>query len=76
MIRIMANMLMNGYWRRLVVHLQIEVVKIVLWGVWFWRNKKVLNEKIVISAFAIDNSFKMFSELINAKKKQRWSGEI
>lgn len=49
-----------------------EVVKvcIVLWGVWFWRNKKVWDEKFVTSAFAMDSNFKMYSESIDAKRKQ------
>lgn len=48
-----------------------EVVKIciVLWGVWYWRNQRVWDGKIVTAAFAMDNSFKMHSEWLEAKKK-------
>lgn len=49
-----------------------EVIKIciVMWGVWFWGNKKFWDEKVVTSAFAMDSSFKMYLEWLDAKKKQ------
>ena len=49
-----------------------EIVKIciVLWGVWFWRNKRVWDDKTVTPAFAMDSSFKMYAEWLEAKKIQ------
>ena len=33
-----------------------ELMKIcvVLWGIWYWRNKKVWDDKMVTPAFAMD----------------------
>lgn len=49
-----------------------ETVKIciVLWGVWFWRNKRVWDGKHVTAAYATDSSFIKYTEWIEAKKIQ------
>lgn len=49
---------------------EVTKICIVLWGVWFWRNKKVWESKVVTPAFAMDNSFKVLSEWMEAKKEQ------
>lgn len=49
---------------------EVAKICIVLWGVWFWRNKRVWENKIITSAFAMDNSFKFYSEWLAAKEKQ------
>lgn len=48
-----------------------EVARIctVLWGVWFWRNKKVWDDKTVTPAFAMDSCFRIYSEWLDAKKQ-------
>lgn len=40
----------------------------VLWGVLFWRNKKVWNDKLVTPAFAMVESFKSFDNWRKSKK--------
>lgn len=49
-----------------------EVVKIcvILWVIWFWRNKRVWDGKVVTSAFAMDSSFKHNSSWLVAKSNQ------
>lgn len=49
-----------------------EVIKIcvVLWGIWFWRNKKVWEGKSVSAGFAMEGSFRMVNEWKEAKRKQ------
>ncbi|KAL8126745.1 hypothetical protein AgCh_013868 [Apium graveolens] len=48
---------------------EVAKICIVLWGVWYWRNKRVWDGKVVTAAFAMDSSFKMHSEWLEAKKK-------
>ena len=40
---------------------------------WFWRNKKLWEGKVVTPAYAMDSSFKMYSEWLEAKKKHVFS---
>lgn len=49
-----------------------EVIRIfvVLWGIWFWRNKKVWENRSVSADFAMEGSFKMVNEWKEAKRKQ------
>lgn len=49
---------------------ELSKVCIVLWGIWHWRNQKVWDTKTVTPGFAMDNSFRMFSEWKNARKSQ------
>ena len=48
-----------------------ELLKIcvVLWGIWYWRNKKVWDGKLVTSKFAMDSSFRLHAEWVQARKK-------
>lgn len=48
-----------------------ELVKLctVLWGVWFWRNKKVWSDKVVTAAFAMDESCRLIDSWREARKK-------
>ena len=41
-----------------------ELVKIcmVLWGIWHWRYKKVWDDKVVTTAFAMDDSFQILAQ--------------
>ncbi|XP_074374765.1 uncharacterized protein LOC141715185 [Apium graveolens] len=47
-----------------------ELVKLctVLWGVWFWRNKKVWSDKTVTAAFAMEESCRSISSWREARK--------
>lgn len=47
-----------------------EVVKLctVLWGVWFWRNKKVWSDKAVTATFAMEESCKSIASWREARK--------
>lgn len=49
-----------------------EVVKVctVLWGIWYWRNKRVWEDKSVTPAFAMDGSFKSLSEWQRARRME------
>ncbi|XP_074347003.1 uncharacterized protein LOC141685822 [Apium graveolens] len=51
---------------------QDELIQIarVLWGIWFFRNKKVWDEKLVTGRFAIEWSMKYFTDW-NAAKASR-----
>lgn len=48
----------------------VEIVKIctVLWGVWFWRNRRVWDDRSVTSVFAMDKSFKSFNSWRRARQ--------
>lgn len=37
---------------------EMHKVCTVLWGIWFWRNKRVWEEKVVTPNIAMENSFK------------------
>ncbi|XP_074367955.1 uncharacterized protein LOC141708293 [Apium graveolens] len=41
-----------------------ELLKIcmVLWGIWYWKNKKVWDGKVVTAAFAMDSSFQILAQ--------------
>lgn len=41
----------------------------VLWGIWFWRNKKVWEGKEVTAAIAMDSSFKTVAEWKEVRRK-------
>lgn len=49
-----------------------EVVKVctVLWGIWYWRNKKVWEDKSVTPALAMARSFSSVSEWQKARRKK------
>lgn len=46
-----------------------ELVKVcvTLWGIWYWRNKKVWDGRVVTPAFAMDSSFQVSSEWLQAR---------
>ncbi|KAL8148945.1 hypothetical protein AgCh_006084 [Apium graveolens] len=46
---------------------EVSKICVVLWGVWHWRNKKVWDAKSVSSAFAMDSSFSIQREWLEAK---------
>lgn len=47
-----------------------EVIKvcIVLWGIWFWKNKKVRENKCVSPDFAMEESFRMVNNMSGRKQ--------
>ncbi|KAL8127779.1 hypothetical protein AgCh_014632 [Apium graveolens] len=49
---------------------EVSKICVVLWGVWHWRNKKVWDAKLVSSAFAMDSSFSIQREWLEAKGSQ------
>lgn len=54
-----------------------ELIKIciTLWGIWYWRNKKVWEGKTVTFAFAMSSSFQVQAEWIQARQKQERADE-
>ena len=40
----------------------------VLWGIWHWRYKKVWDDKVVTTAFAMDGSFQILAQWTQARK--------
>lgn len=48
---------------------QAVVITRVLWEVWFFRNKKVWENKVVTSAVAMEWSAKVISEWRDARNK-------
>lgn len=42
----------------------------IIWGIWHWRNKRVWDGKIVTPEFAMNNSFRMYSEWTTARQRQ------
>lgn len=53
---------------------EISKICITLWGIWFWRNKKVWDAKSVTPEFAMDISFRVYSDWLEVKKHQMSSG--
>lgn len=53
-------------------HLEWEIISIakVLWGIWFFRNKKAWENKDIRSSAAMDWSTKFFSDWKNAKNSR------
>lgn len=47
---------------------------ITLWGIWYWRNKKVWDGKTVTPEFAMDSSFQLQKEWTHARKQQESTG--
>lgn len=49
---------------------QGECVKIatILWGIWFWRNKKVWEDKTITADLAMEMSFRSVVEWRKARK--------
>lgn len=45
---------------------ELTKICIVLWGIWYWRNKKVLDGKIVTPKFAMKYSFSIHKEWTEA----------
>lgn len=54
---------------------QAEVIKIstVLWGIWFWRNKRVWEEKVINPAIAMETSCRNVQEWRKAKERTKSS---
>lgn len=44
-------------------------IGMVLWGIWFFRNKKVWENKVVTPKFAMDWSFKQLVDWREANEK-------
>ncbi|KAL8095122.1 hypothetical protein AgCh_036543 [Apium graveolens] len=49
----------------------IAKICVILWGVWFWRNKRLWEGKVVTPAYAMESSLKMYSEWHNTKQEHR-----
>lgn len=49
---------------------EIEVVEKVLWGIWYFRNRKVWDDKVVTNVVAMDWSTKSISDWKVAKKNK------
>lgn len=52
----------------------VKVVKI-LWGIWFARNRKIWEEKVVTPEIAMDISMKMVTEWAAAQTKMQVTGK-
>lgn len=54
---------------------EITRICVILWGVWYWRNKKVWDARTVTPAFAMDSSFGIQSEWLEAQKNKVGSND-
>ncbi|XP_074378180.1 uncharacterized protein LOC141719707 [Apium graveolens] len=63
---------------KLATSSQAENIKLstVLWGIWFWRNKRVWEDKLVNADLAMDLSFNSFFEWRKARLKERYVGTV
>ena len=50
-------------------HEEAVNICIILWGIWFWRNKKVWNNQVVNPAIAMEHSFNIVRDWRTASQK-------
>lgn len=50
-------------------HDEVVVVCLVLWGIWFWRNKRVWQNQFINPSIAMENTFKMYKDWKSARKR-------
>lgn len=51
-------------------HIEIVLITKVLWGIWFFRNKKIWENKVVSHVIVMDWSSKFFSDQKQAKAQR------
>ncbi|KAK1378130.1 hypothetical protein POM88_024874 [Heracleum sosnowskyi] len=50
-------------------HEEMENICVVLWGIWYWRNKKVWNNQVINPYIVIENSLNVLREWKSVRKK-------